>query len=153
MPGAAHLGAKMEPAAGMAGVEEDRNPLGQNPGEAFGVIRMGDRGDDQHRQIGAGDRLGHVGGQQRRHLASLEDAARIDAAIGADRLQAGSAARMQPHLEPPPGQVGGRRVAAMPRPHHRYRPDFHPVILRTAATPGKRAPYRGTPVAVGGGFG
>ena len=126
----------------MARIEKDRRALFQHPGEALGVIRMSDRGDDQHHEVRAIDRLRHVGGQQGRHFAALEDAARVDTAVFANRLEAFLAARMQPDLEALARQVGRGGMAAMPRPHHRYRPYIHAVsavstILRTVANPGK----------------
>ena len=125
MPGAAHLALEMEPAARVPRIEEHRDALLQYARESLGVVGVGDGRDDQHRQVRAGNRLRHVGRQQGRHLAPLEDAARVDSAIAANRLQAFFPARVQPDLEPPPRQVGRGGVAAMPRPHHRYRPDFH----------------------------
>ena len=114
---------KMQPAAGVARVDEDRLAAVDQRRQRLRVVLVRDRRHHQHDQVGAADRLGDVGGDEIDRHQALRDAARLDAALRPQRREPLVAAGMQPHRVAALAEVGRRREAAVSSAQNRNR--FH----------------------------
>ena len=109
----------MQPAAGMARIDEDRYFGTQNRRQRLGIVAMRNRRHRQHDQVGARNRLGDIGGQKLDGEQSVLHALGADAALLADRCQRVFPPRMQPNGKAPRAKIGRRRAAAMSCAQHR----------------------------------
>jgi hypothetical protein len=112
-------GEEMQSAAGVPGIEEDRSAAVDQRRERTGLRLVGDRGHHQHDEIGPIEGLGKIGGHQGDRNEPFVNAARLDAALPAQLIEALGIARMEPHGEAATAEVGRRRAAAVSGAHPR----------------------------------
>ena len=126
----------MQPAPGVAGIEEDRLAAVDERRQGARIGRVGDRRHHQHDQVGAAHGVGEIGRHQRDGHEPLLHAADLDPAALAQRRKALGAACMEAHLIAAPAEIGGGGAAAMSGAENRHRPDAHFQSLPSCQGPG-----------------
>ena len=123
--GVAQLVQEMQPAAGVSGIDENRLAAVDQRRQCARIVPVRDRGNHQHDEVGAANGFGDVGSHEVDGNEPLRDAARLDAALRAQRRETFRVARMQAHRVAALAEVGSGGASPVSGAENRNRIHCH----------------------------